>query len=254
MYKGKIIYNPKPKAAEYSKWAANFYNGCSGNCTYCYLKDPPLNQFWSTTPKLKKSLINEWTAYEIFIKEIKKNKKELQKDGLFFNFNSDPFLKSTYYLNHKAIIYCQKNDIPVKISTKQTWWLDKIVLRNKNISVGFTLTGHDELEPGCATNAERIQAIKTLKERGYKTWASIEPIIKLENSREMIMQCYGFCDHFKIGLKSKTKYNIPLLQNFIKIINNTLYDKKIYWKDSLLKQAGINRQDLPSNCVDRDFF
>lgn len=27
-----IIYRPKGKAAEYSPWAANFYNGCSNRC------------------------------------------------------------------------------------------------------------------------------------------------------------------------------------------------------------------------------
>ena len=26
-----------------------------------------------------------------------------------------------------------------------------------------------------------------------------------------------------------------------------------YWKDNFLKQAGIDRKDLHSNCVDRDY-
>lgn len=30
-------------------------------------------------------------------------------------------------------------------------------------------------------------------------------------------------------------------------------NEKIYFKDSLLKAAGINRDALPSNCVNRDF-
>lgn len=32
----KIIYKPAGKAQEYSLWAANFYLGCSNNCSYCY--------------------------------------------------------------------------------------------------------------------------------------------------------------------------------------------------------------------------
>ena len=31
-----IIYEPRGKAKEYSKLAANLYKGCSHGCTYCY--------------------------------------------------------------------------------------------------------------------------------------------------------------------------------------------------------------------------
>jgi hypothetical protein len=37
------------------------------------------------------------------------------------------------------------------------------------------------------------------------------------------------------------------------LINAEISKAKFYFKDSLLKQAGINREDLPSNCVGRDY-
>lgn len=37
-FKGKSIYNPSGKAGEYSRWACNFYVGCSNGCEYCYCK------------------------------------------------------------------------------------------------------------------------------------------------------------------------------------------------------------------------
>lgn len=71
----------------------------------------------------------------------------------------------------------------------------------RDIAFGFTLTGHDELEPGASTNAERINAMQKLHEAGFKTWASIEPIIDFGSSLAMILDCLTFCDYFKIGLQ-----------------------------------------------------
>ena len=35
-FHGKAIYEPSGKAAEYSNWACNLYNGCPHSCTYCF--------------------------------------------------------------------------------------------------------------------------------------------------------------------------------------------------------------------------
>ena len=114
---GKAIYQPKGKAAEFSKYAANFYNGCTADCKYCYCKTGPMSKLWSTTPTLKKTLVAELTAYEIFRKEAVKNLETLRQHGLLFNFNSDPFLRETIDLNVRAMDLCQHLDIPVKAST-----------------------------------------------------------------------------------------------------------------------------------------
>ena len=54
---GKAIYQPKGKASEYSKYAVNFYNGCSADCDYCYCKSGMLKNVWSNKATLKKTLI-----------------------------------------------------------------------------------------------------------------------------------------------------------------------------------------------------
>ena len=122
----------------------------------------------------------------------------------------------------------------------------------RHIAFGLTLTGHDELEPNASTNAERIEAMRKLHEAGFKTWASIDPIIDFESSSDMIGATMDFCDLYKFGLESGKKYDRKELFSFIE--NILLQVKsKIYFKDSLLKQAGISRSELPDNCVDRDF-
>ena len=66
-FHGKAIYNPSGKAGEYSYWAANFYNGCSARCEYCYNRHGRSSKVVGCdTPTLKKSLINEDRAMEIF--------------------------------------------------------------------------------------------------------------------------------------------------------------------------------------------
>jgi DNA repair photolyase len=103
-FKGKAIYNPSGKAGEYSYWACNFYVGCSGKCTYCYLKKGITSKILGgNEPKLKACFKDEGHALHLFCKEVDKNLSELQKHGLFFTFTSDPFLPETIYLNREYL-------------------------------------------------------------------------------------------------------------------------------------------------------
>ena len=129
--------------------------------------------------------------------------------------------------------------------------MDKLEKWKKYVSFGFTLTGFDLLEPNASTNSERISAMKKLHDAGFKTWASIEPVIELKSSAKMIADTYEFCDLYKIGLLSGCKYNKDELRELI--VWSSGSNAKIYFKDSLLKTAGINREDLPENCVGMDY-
>ncbi|MDR3328176.1 MAG: hypothetical protein LBT04_08720 [Prevotellaceae bacterium] len=269
-FKGKAIYNPSGKSGEYSYWACNFYNGCSNGCTYCYLKKGVLaHTLGGDRPTLKKCFKSTEHALEIFKKELLQNLPELQKYGLFFTFTSDPCLPDTIWLNSEAWHYCLQMGISVKILTKCAQFADNLVRHGlkeyynyKNlVAIGYTLTGHDELEPHSSTNTERIDAMRKLSELGFKTWASIEPIIDFESSYKMIRDSISFCDMFKIGLESGKKYDKDLIRIFINnVIKYTEYiecfgycECKLYFKDSLLRQAGIKREELPNNCVGRAY-
>ena len=71
----------------------------------------------------------------------------------------------------------------------------------------------------------------------------------------MIAKTDQFCDLYKIGLQSGKKYD---KSHLVRFINDITYGApqgrfKIYFKDSLLAQAGISRSELPANCVDVDY-
>lgn len=260
MYKGKAIYNPSGKAGEYSNWACNFYVGCSNGCTYCYCKKGILaGAMGQDKPQLKACFNSEKHALEVFEKELKKNKTELQKHGLFFSFTTDPMLTETIGLTLNAVYECREMDIPVKILTKSVEYIDWFIHESlkycfdlNKIAIGVTLTGHDELEPKASTNQERIAALKKCKEYGFKTFASIEPIIDFPSSRNMINQTVDFCDHYKIGLMSGKKYDVVEAQTFVEWLNE-LERPKIYLKESLQKITRYTNTELDEYFVECDY-
>jgi DNA repair photolyase len=277
---GKAIHESKGRAGEYARYGCYFFVGCSCGCTYCYNKKGRFAKvLGGNIPKLKKCFKDETHALDTFCKELKENLPELQKHGLFFSFTTDPMLPETRGTTIGAMMAAAITyDVPVKVLTKRAdglnSWLEEVwegyvdycksedkKIEIPKIAFGFTLTGHDELEPNASANAERIKTMRKFHEAGFKTWASIEPIIDFESSKEMIRKTAGLCDLYKIGLQSGKKYNKNELLKFIEYCNSAyvtndrvgFYTQRNYFKDGLLKQAGINRKNLPDNCVNRDY-
>lgn len=264
-FNGKAIYSPSGKAGEYSYWACNFYVGCSNGCTYCYCKKGIVaKQLGGDHPTLKKCFKHESHAMEVFTNEMEQNIEMLREHGIFFSFTTDPMLPETIDLTWDAVGRAVYNKIPVKILTKCTQWVNDWLEDAENYeggyenpelyAFGFTLTDHDELEPWASTNTERLASMHKLHMAGFKTFASIEPIIDFDSSMRMIDAIYGICDLIKIGLMSGKKYDKRELIRFLRLsMISVKYPAKIYFKDSLLKQAGIERESLPDNCVTRDY-
>ena len=262
MYKGKALYKPQGRSGEYSRWAVNFYNGCTGGCEYCYNRRFPL--LCAPKPTLKACFKDEKDAIETAHREIAQNKTDIIRDGgVFLSFVSDPCLPDTFDLTCSILEYCSaiaqyaqyhdKTGIPTCILTKRAdWILDAYseqyqrfihfyrvtsnTIYAKDIAFGFTLTGHDELEPGCSSNADRIKAMKILHDRGFRTWASIEPVIDYFSSWQMIQAVAPFCDHFKIGLRTDKKFDTTINEtvSFVNQVRRIANDNRctVYWKES----------------------
>lgn len=264
-FNGKAIYNPKGKAGEYAPWACNFYTGCSNDCEYCYCKRGFLSHVWDDVPHLKKCFKDERKALEIFEKELVANLEALKATSLFFTFSSDPFLpgvKSTYWA---AAACALSHGVRVQFLTKRAEFVnDHFLIRNAiwktHLAFGFTLTGCDGKESGASTNQERIEAMRILHERGFKTFASIEPIVDFDSSLRMIKETIGFCDLYKIGLMSGVKndyYDDEDVRGFIWRLAEYYcdYRNKIYIKQSIRDRIGENSViDAISVSSDYDIF
>lgn len=261
----KAIYMPKGKAGEYAKYACNFYVGCSNDCEYCYCKRGLLGHAMGAPKATLKKCFDGHSPYGVFVRELHENIVQHRKYGIFFSFTTDPLLPETQDLTNDAVLYAVHLGVPCKILTKRADFkvLDSFYYYQHLIAYGFTLTGHDELEPGASTNAERIEAMRKLHEMGFKTFASIEPVIDLWESEYMIKQTLGICDLYKIGLLSgKKSYTRFGINGFVDIVNNNIMnysyqhhvDIKVYWKDSVLDYIGMKRETLPAEiCVEADY-
>jgi len=246
MFKGKAIYKPAGKAKEYAEWACNFYVGCSSECTYCYLKQGRgAKILGGNIPTLKKCFKDEEDAIEIFEKELLKNLDEIREDGIFFSFSTDPAIKETFGMTVRAINTCMEYYVPVTILTKSKLtaftmfnWVNKIYHNNyKNlVTVGITLTRHDELEPNADTNQERITGLSSCYNAGFKTFVSIEPIIDFPSSKKMIEETVDVCNMYKIGINKGQSYDKYEAVKFATWVKNNV--SNYMFKDSFKKLIG----------------
>ena len=270
-FNGKAIYQPTGKAAEYSPWACNFYTGCSNDCEYCYCKRGVMSHVWSTEPKLKKCFKNECHALGVFCEELDKAMQDypsVKEYGILFSFTTDPLLPETRDLTFKAIEIAMARNINVQVLTKRVDWFESFECRIDQkpnlygavedcVSFGFTLTGVDEKEPGASINKERIALMRHLHVCGFKTFASIEPVISVTQSKKMIEDTLGYCDLYKVGLisgKGKDFYNYGSIVDFYGWLTGKAFTgSKIYLKDSFLNYLGINRDKLVGEFVNADY-
>lgn len=258
---GDLIYRPKGKAGEYAPFAFNGYTGCDHDCEYCFNKRGVFAHGWTSHAVLRKPFGgSEDTAFRMFQKEALDKHHILKTKGIMFSFKTDPCLYGTWRLTWACASFCLSAGIPVSILTKAVDWcydryhypetegadtkgMASYLLGLKEardmLSVGFTLTGHDEMEPNAPSNLDRIDALALIHARGIKTYVSIEPVIDCRASIDMIRRSLAFVDLLKIGLRSGVSqkyYDDGELLAFVQDVNELLRRNgkaKVYWKRTL---------------------
>src|SRR4030065_873178 len=234
-----IIYAPKGKAREYCELALNLYRGCNHGCSYCY------------SPKIlrmsKENFINASPRKDILSKK-KKEAPQYSGREIQLCFTCDPYhqLDEKLLLTREVILILHRNNITVRILTKGGQRSERdfdLLFANKNKSwYGATLTFiKDEdsklYEPQAALPLERFKALEKAHALGIKTWASLEPVIKPEQTLEIIEQTLKYIDVFKIG-----KWN---------------YDKeadKIDWRDFINKAILILKYNNKEFYIKKDLL
>lgn len=246
--KGRAIYTTKGAAREYGRVGCNFYTGCPHECEYCYLKrGAPSRQLGGNVVQLKKCFKDEAHALEVFKMDVKKHHDVLQKTGVFFSFTTDPLIPETRKLTLEATRHCVRNAVPVKILTKTARFglgeinqIDYFGIVSMLVSFGFTLTGRDDMEPNASPNGARIFAMRELHRAGFKTWASIEPVIDWQSANMVVESSLDCCDHYKIGLRSGVKedyYNLPQSAMWLDELTKKITEagRTVYLKESARK-------------------
>jgi DNA repair photolyase len=158
----------------------------------------------------KPSLVNN--TLEILDHKIPKLKSKIESVHLCFT--TDPFMYGYDEIKAMSVAAIKKlntADIRCTVLTKGLLPIELAELSVEN-EYGITLISLDEdyrmrIEPGAASYAERISALKALCDRGCKTWVSIEPYPipnLIQQDLSEILDAVSFADRIIFG---RTNYN-----------------------------------------------
>lgn len=250
-----LIYEPKGKAREYSPLALNIYIGCGHKCSYCYV---PKATFID-----RDKFDNEVTAKKNVMAKLESSCRKWQNTDrqVLLSFSTDPYnrLNDQYKLTRIALTNLLKYQIPVAILTKGGLRViqDMDVIKRfvKSIKVGASLTFDNEadsrkVEKDAALPDERLEMLKQLKEAGIRTWASLEPVIKPEQTLNLIELTKDFVDEYQVGRLNHFQTKIDW-QNFgntvVKLLR--MHNKDFYIKEELAKECTVelNNSEIDIN-------
>lgn len=178
MIRKTLIYKT---GVEYGDYTLNHIQGCSHGCKY------PCYAYMMAKRFGKVRSYEEWccpqiveNAMELLDKELPRFKDRIEL--LHLCFTTDPFMYGREDIADLSVRIIQKantHSVRCSVLTKGILpaSLSELPLENE---YGITVVSLNDdfiqqYEPGAAPIQERILSLKTLSERGCKTWVSIEP-------------------------------------------------------------------------------
>lgn len=252
----RVIYVPKGRALEYSLLAINIYKGCTHGCFYCFarkmMESFSDDNFGKPVARagLLDSLIDQAPRYAGTDKRV------------LLCFTCDPYqpLNDKEKLTRSVIKVLKENNIPFQVLTKGGLRATKdFDLYQEGDAFATTLTYADKYEsakkePGAALPAERIEAIQVAHEGKIETWVSLEPIMDVEQTLELIRMTQGFVDLYKIGKLNHFRSEINWREFGIKAIDLChKLQKRYYVKNDLAESLnGVEFTSIDTRRVKRN--
>lgn len=196
---------------EYADYCLNHVEGCSHGCKY------PCYAFMMKKRCGVVKTYEEWcqpkivsNALELLDKEIPKHKGKIKY--VHMCFSTDPFMfeqEEVHDLSLKIIDKLNDNGIKCTTLTKGVY-PDELSARNgksTNNEYGITLVSLDEsfrrsFEPNSAKFNDRIESLKKLHDKGFKTWVSMEPYPTpnlIDQDLKEILEAISFVDKIVFG-------------------------------------------------------
>lgn len=196
----------------------------------------------------------------------------IEDGGVFMSFTCDP-LDTDENVQHYTFVAAQQllgYGIPVTLLTKNVAWLKEdswkllleeypklICCQNHHalLTIGFTITGKDKLEPNAPSTEKRIEVLRKLHdEYKIKTFVSLEPITSIHTASEVIKKTYQITDEIRIGAQSpikKDRYDPNEFFGFITAVKFLARDLPCCFmvKDSMYKQAETFEDTYRDMCI-----
>ena len=202
---------------EYADFCLNHVEGCSHGCKYpcyAYMMKRRCGVVKTYEEWCKPKIVSN--ALELLEKEIPKYKDKIKYVHLCFS--TDPFMykqPEVSDLTLKIIDRLNRNEIRCTVLTKGIFpkeMANRNGFSNYN-EYGITLVSlsndfRKEFEPNSADFEDRVDSLKFLHKKGFKTWVSMEPyptpnLIKQDLTK--ILQAISFVDKIIFG---RLNYNV----------------------------------------------
>lgn len=200
---------------EYGDYTMNHVLGCAHGCLYpCYalLLKRRFGQIESYEEWLKPYLVSN--TLDILDKEIPRLKSKIKSVHLCFT--TDPFMygyEEISKMSLAAVKKLNKHGIKCTLLSKGLLPIALAEYSTDN-EYGITLVSLNEdyrksMEPGAAPFRARLDALKSLHEKGCKTWVSIEPYPTpnlIDQDIEDILDSVSFADRIIFGRTNYSKH------------------------------------------------
>ncbi|HYQ47597.1 MAG TPA: radical SAM protein [Thermodesulfovibrionales bacterium] len=164
-------------------YCINAYVGCAHACVYCYATF--MKKYTGHTEPWGKFVDIKINAPELLGKQLKR----AAGGNVMLSSVTDAYqpLEEKYRLTRQCLRILADAHFPVDILTKSPLVLRDLDLirRFRDIDVGVTVTTDDEgmrrvFEPHAPSIIARIEALRTLKERGVRTYVFIGPMLPMD--------------------------------------------------------------------------
>ena len=193
----KPIYEPKGKAKEYGDLAINIYTGCPHGCKYCFAP-----RMLRRTPEMFHGVVKPRLD---IAEEVRKQieREEITDKLIHLCFCCDPYPTGMDSTPTRDVIKAIKETgNHVQILTKGDGRRDFDLLDGNDWYGVSISTGDDKeaalIEPNTIRTSGRLVCAMEAKARGFKTWASFEPVWNI-NVLDILGEFPDLFDMVKIG-------------------------------------------------------
>ena len=242
----RVVYVPAGRAAEYAPLSIRGpYVRCGHGCFYCFnlgIQGIYADEFARTAAPKKEFL-------KLFLKDCQELAAVKDEREILMSFSTDPYqpLDEDLQLTRKAIEILIRYGLHFTVLTKggqrSTRDFDLMAAHPDLCRYGTTMVfdninDKERWEPGAAHTTARISALQEAKRRGIRTWVSFEPVIFPDQTLNLIRQCVGFVDEFKIG-----KFNHIDSPDAVHIIEETgyQYPTNDQWREFVQRAEALLR-------------
>ena len=229
-------------------YCLNPYTGCSHACRYCYAtfmtKYSGHDEPWGT-----------WVDAKVNAPELLKKALRRARTGeVVLSSVTDPYqsAEKRYRLTRTCLELLAMSSLRVSILTKSdlvTRDID-ILKTMQNVEVGLTVTTDDEqirriFEPGSASIARRIAALKALKQAGIPRYVFIGPVLPMD-AEHLAAMIAPLADHVLIDRLNYAWKVRPVYETHG--LNHAL-DPSFFEAAETRLIEGLNRHGIPVRLV-----